>query len=253
MIGAWERRLPRLCISDNRPEGISVSISIPPLCPRLPWPGCTQQHVTWVPPGSAWPSPPLPQCHCYNQAINTGRWERERDVERKYFNRFAAKIYTILRERESPLRHGQIYLTLRAQQWNLSPYIEVRSTYSCQNGKKKHEWKLLSRERRNEGSLVLDWLSDYWFVHFSLSLFPNVRDCEAAKYLHVDAMMEERLTISLRPNPHLEQEAFLAIFKVSSNWKPFLCSCFSSWRILCVCCAHFIVCCSFDFDLFRSS
>ena len=71
---------------------------------------------------------------------------------------------------------------------------------------------------RNEGSVVLDRLSDYWFVHFSPSLFPNVRDCEAAKYLHADAMMEERLTISLRrPNPHLGQEAFLAIFNVSSN------------------------------------
>ena len=151
---------------------------------------------------------------------------RERDVERKYFNRFAAKIYTILRER---VRSDTVkYLTLRAQQWNLSPYIGSGQLIVVRMVKR-------SMNERNEGSVVLDRLSDYWFVHFSPSLFPNVRDCEAAKYLHADAMMEERLTISLRrPNPHLGQEAFLAIFNVSSNWKPLLCSCFSSWRILCL-------------------
>ena len=39
----------------------------------------------------------------------------------------------------------------------------------------------------------------------------------ASKYLHDDAVMEERLTISLGPNPHTYSQAILAIFNVSSN------------------------------------
>ena len=50
-------------------QGISVSISIPlPLSPQAPTATCDLSP----PRARLDPPPPLPQCHCYNQAINIG-------------------------------------------------------------------------------------------------------------------------------------------------------------------------------------
>ena len=63
----------------------------------------------------------------------------------------------------------------------------------------------------------------------------------ASKYLHDDAVMEERLIISLWPNPHTYSPSKTGFnFQCFIKLKPFLCLYFSSWRILSVACAHCI-------------
>ena len=198
------------------------------------------------------PPPPLPRRHCYNQAINTGAGQmRERDVERKYFNRFAAKIYTILRE--SQLRHGQICDI----EWSEGSAMEFQLICPLGWGQQLDvRWiKRMNGKcwRTTEESIALGRLSDYTGLH----IFPHLcfQTSEIARQQIFAWWCRDRGEINnlARAQPTHLQPGHSGNFQCFIKLKTFRCLCFSSWRILSVACAHCIVYCSFDFDLFRSS